>query len=59
MVLLRRRRHANGVAVFELPQDVFQRIEAAAAAHPPKRIVNPSKSWGVDIFDEWDTTSKL
>jgi len=45
--------------VFELPQDVFQRIEAAAAAHPPKRIVNPSKSWGVDIFDEWDTTSKL
>ena len=59
MVWLRLERNADVVAVFELPQDVFQRIEAAAAAHPPKRIVNPSKSWGVDIFDEWDTTSKL
>ncbi|EJD51037.1 Aldo/keto reductase [Auricularia subglabra TFB-10046 SS5] len=38
--------------IFELPQDLFDKLEAAAVAHPPKRVVDPSKSWGVDIFDE-------
>ncbi|KAH7096727.1 NADP-dependent oxidoreductase domain-containing protein [Auriculariales sp. MPI-PUGE-AT-0066] len=39
--------------LYELPQHLFDKIEAAAAAHPQKRIVNPSKGWGFDIFDEW------
>ncbi|EGN97870.1 hypothetical protein SERLA73DRAFT_55975 [Serpula lacrymans var. lacrymans S7.3] len=40
--------------IFELPQDAFDTIERLAAAHPPKRVVNPSKSWGLnfDIFDD-------
>ena len=39
--------------------DLFDKIEAAAAAHPQKRIVNPSKGWGFDIFDEWKVKSSL
>ncbi|KAH8104946.1 Aldo/keto reductase [Phellopilus nigrolimitatus] len=40
--------------VTALPEDLFAELEAAAAAHPPQRAVNPSKSWGLDfdIFDD-------
>lgn len=40
--------------VFELPQEDFERLEKAAALHPPKRVVNPSKGWKLpfDVFDE-------
>lgn len=41
-------------AVFEIPDDLFEKLEKAAAAHPPQRVVDPSKTWGVDIFDELD-----
>ena len=41
-------------AVFELPADLFDTLEKAATAHPPQRVVNPSRSWGLgfDVFDE-------
>lgn len=41
-------------AVYELPQDLFDKLEKAAASHPPKRTVNPSKALGLgyDLFDE-------
>lgn len=40
--------------VTALPTDLFNELEAAAAAHPPQRVVNPSKGWGLDfdIFDD-------
>lgn len=40
--------------VKKLPQETFDAIEAAATAHEPMRVVNPSKGWGLkfDIFDE-------
>ena len=42
------------MTVFKLPQDAFDKLEAAAAAHPPKRVVNPSERWGLgfDLFDD-------
>lgn len=27
-------------------------LEKAAAAHPPSRAVDPSESWGLDIFED-------
>jgi len=38
---------------FELPQEDFNRLENAAASHPPKRTMNPSKGWNLpfDVFD--------
>ncbi|KIP02979.1 hypothetical protein PHLGIDRAFT_78304 [Phlebiopsis gigantea 11061_1 CR5-6] len=46
----------ENLQVVALPQDAFEKLEAAAAAHPPKRVVNPSQGWGLgfDLFeDEW------
>ena len=42
------------VPVFELPEELFNKLEEAATAHAPKRVVNPSQNWklGFDIFDE-------
>lgn len=51
---LRSRRRWCARAVYALPQDLFDKLEKAAAAHPPQRVVDPSKSRGVDIFDEMD-----
>ncbi|TFK40509.1 NADP-dependent oxidoreductase domain-containing protein [Crucibulum laeve] len=34
-----------------LPQDAFDKLERAAASHKPSRSVDPSKNWGVDIFN--------
>lgn len=44
------------MAVFSLPQDLFDKLEQAATSHKPQRVVNPSKSWGLDfdIFDDWE-----
>ncbi|KAI0080695.1 hypothetical protein K474DRAFT_1682434 [Panus rudis PR-1116 ss-1] len=40
--------------VVALPDDLFEKLEKAATSHPPQRVVNPSKNWGLDfdIFDE-------
>jgi len=40
--------------VVTLPEDLFNKLEEAATAHPPQRVLNPSKNWGLDydIFDE-------
>ncbi|TCD65873.1 hypothetical protein EIP91_002135 [Steccherinum ochraceum] len=46
----------ENLQVTALPQDLFEKLEAAAVSHPPARVVNPSKGWGLDfdIFDdEW------
>ncbi|KIK91961.1 hypothetical protein PAXRUDRAFT_830404 [Paxillus rubicundulus Ve08.2h10] len=39
--------------IFEMPQEDFEKLEKAATAHPPQRVVNPSKGWGLsfDVFD--------
>lgn len=34
-----------------LPQKAFEQIEEAAAAHEPRRSLDPSKHWGVDIYN--------
>ena len=41
-------------AVTKLPEPLFQKLEAAAASHPPKRVVNPSErlNLGYDLFDD-------
>ncbi|TDL19680.1 hypothetical protein BD410DRAFT_791805 [Rickenella mellea] len=40
--------------VFALPSESFKQLENAAVSHPPFRVVNPSKAWGLDydIFDD-------
>ncbi|KAI0365357.1 hypothetical protein BV20DRAFT_973384 [Pilatotrama ljubarskyi] len=40
--------------VVKLPEDLFEKLEKAATSHPPQRVVNPSKNWGLsfDIFDD-------
>jgi len=46
----------ENLKVTALPVDMVEKLEAAAAANPPQRVVNPSKGWKVpfDIFeDEW------
>jgi hypothetical protein len=42
------------VSVTLLPEHLFDQLEEAANAHPPQRVVNPSKGWGLDfdIFDD-------
>lgn len=37
--------------VTKLPQDLFEKLEKAATSHKPERGLDPSKSWGVDIFE--------
>ncbi|KAL6300719.1 NADP-dependent oxidoreductase domain-containing protein [Sparassis latifolia] len=41
--------------IYALPQDLFEKLEEAATSHPPQRVVNPSKGWGLDfdVFDEY------
>ena len=41
-------------AVRRLPVELFNKLETAAQAHPPRRVVNPSKRYnlGYDIFDD-------
>ncbi|CCM00991.1 uncharacterized protein FIBRA_03039 [Fibroporia radiculosa] len=41
--------------IFALPEDLFEQLETAATSHPPLRVVNPSKSWGLgyDVFDDY------
>lgn len=43
------------VQVFKLPDELFVKLEKAATSHPPQRMVNPSKSYGLkfDIFDDY------
>ncbi|EIW81512.1 hypothetical protein CONPUDRAFT_56239 [Coniophora puteana RWD-64-598 SS2] len=39
--------------VYEIPQAQFDKLEKAATAHPPQRVVNPSRGWKLpwDVFD--------
>ncbi|KAF8627391.1 hypothetical protein AX17_006206 [Amanita inopinata Kibby_2008] len=37
--------------VAKLSQAAFERLERAATSHTPQRGVDPSKRWGIDIFD--------
>ncbi|EMD39495.1 hypothetical protein CERSUDRAFT_80875 [Gelatoporia subvermispora B] len=41
--------------VVALPDDLFETLETAATSHPPHRVGNPSKGWGIpfDIFDDY------
>ncbi|OCH92819.1 hypothetical protein OBBRIDRAFT_790840 [Obba rivulosa] len=41
--------------IFELPEALFVKLERAAQSHPPQRVGNPSKQWGLpfDIFDDY------
>ncbi|CAE6462321.1 unnamed protein product [Rhizoctonia solani] len=38
--------------IFKLPEEQFNKLEKAATSHHPHRVVDPSKSWGVDIFED-------
>ncbi|KZT37879.1 hypothetical protein SISSUDRAFT_1062454 [Sistotremastrum suecicum HHB10207 ss-3] len=38
--------------IFKLPQDKFDALEKAAVSHPPKRVVDPSGAWGVNIYED-------
>ena len=40
--------------VFKLPEDLVEKLEKAAAAHPPRRVVNPSKRYNLpyDLYDD-------
>lgn len=36
----------------ELSDEELEQLEKAAAAHPPKRTVDPAVAWGLDIFED-------
>ncbi|CAE6365076.1 unnamed protein product [Rhizoctonia solani] len=38
--------------VFKLPEEQFRKLEKAATSHPPHRVVDPGKSWGIDVFED-------
>ncbi|CAE6440105.1 unnamed protein product [Rhizoctonia solani] len=38
--------------IFKLPEEQFKQLEKAATSHPPHRVVDPSGSWGIDIFED-------
>ncbi|CAE6365031.1 unnamed protein product, partial [Rhizoctonia solani] len=38
--------------IFKLPEAKFKELEKAATSHPPRRVVDPSESWGVDVFED-------
>ncbi|CAE6488232.1 unnamed protein product [Rhizoctonia solani] len=38
--------------VFKLPKEQFNKLEKAATSHSSRRVVDPSESWGVDIFED-------
>lgn len=37
--------------VVALPEVAFEKLEKAATSHKPQRGLDPSKRWGVDIFN--------
>ncbi|KZT69576.1 hypothetical protein DAEQUDRAFT_669433 [Daedalea quercina L-15889] len=45
----------ENLQVFSLPKGLFQKLEEAATSHPPQRVINPSKNYGLDfdIFDDY------
>jgi diketogulonate reductase-like aldo/keto reductase len=55
VVVLPKSVHANRIQenfkVAPLPIHAFEIMEKLATSHKPERAVNPSKSWGVDIFN--------
>lgn len=40
------------VVDIKLSDEELDMLEKAAAAHPAKRAVDPSKGWGLDIFED-------
>ncbi|CAG7852716.1 Alcohol dehydrogenase [NADP(+)]; AltName: Full=Aldehyde reductase; AltName: Full=Aldo-keto reductase family 1 member A1 [Serendipita indica DSM 11827] len=45
-------RISENYQIFRLPADLFNELEAAATAHRPHRINDPSSHWGIDIFED-------
>ncbi|KDQ49217.1 hypothetical protein JAAARDRAFT_43007 [Jaapia argillacea MUCL 33604] len=45
----------ENLQIFELPKASFDKLEEAATSHPPQRVINPSKAWGLkfDVFDDY------
>ncbi|KAK2465273.1 hypothetical protein APHAL10511_002627 [Amanita phalloides] len=41
----------ENIQVAALPQAAFDKLENAAITHKPRRGLDPSKDWGVNIFD--------
>ncbi|KAJ1301120.1 hypothetical protein OPQ81_003533 [Rhizoctonia solani] len=42
----------ENIHIFKLPEEQFNKLEKAATSHPQHRVVDPSKSWGIDIFED-------
>jgi len=42
----------EGDIVFKLPQAAFDKIDRSSMSHSPRRIVDPSGVWGLDIFED-------
>jgi len=38
--------------VVKLPDAIFEKIEKAATSYPRVRLFDPSRSWGLDVFEE-------
>ncbi|ELU36490.1 aldo-keto reductase [Rhizoctonia solani AG-1 IA] len=43
---------AQVIISWHVQRGQFEKLEKAAASHPPHRVVDPSKSWGVDVFED-------
>jgi len=41
----------ENIQVVALPEAAFEKLEKAATSHKPQRGLDPSKSWGIDIFN--------
>ncbi|KAF8740715.1 hypothetical protein AX14_007614 [Amanita brunnescens Koide BX004] len=41
----------ENIQIVALPEAVFKKLEKAATSHKPQRGSNPSKKWGVEIFN--------
>ncbi|GLB38574.1 putative aldo/keto reductase family protein [Lyophyllum shimeji] len=44
-------RIVENLLITKIPDRLFNTLEAVATSHKPERSVDPSKKWGVDIFE--------
>lgn len=44
-------RIVENLLITKIPDRLFNKLEAAAASHKPERTLDPSKKWGIDIFE--------
>ncbi|KDQ07520.1 hypothetical protein BOTBODRAFT_192345 [Botryobasidium botryosum FD-172 SS1] len=42
----------ENLQVFRLPTKLYEKLETAATSHKPQRVGDPSKAWGIDIFED-------